>query len=159
VSLEMLSLSLANLNLHEGPSGSDSTSNTSVQSRGGLSQIPPSPAVFERLSSSIRNLTDISQATARRVTCIEKTLNGKLIVLCDLKPFADHFLGVRRGKILRWISPEPHQLYHKQRNLAQAVGASDTVRNHGEFRLWQTSESSSLLWINGISGCGKSTIA
>ena len=148
------SSSLLGLNLKSRPSGSNTRLNQDGESGGNL--LPVTEALT-RLNSSFLDLRDMARTTDKKVTDIEATLMSGLPIL-TLRASFDSAIDARRSKILQWISPEPYQLYHKQREPFNGVVSCNPVRYHREFNLWYGKRTSSLLWLHGIPGCGKTTI-
>ncbi|KAF0316111.1 ankyrin repeat protein [Colletotrichum asianum] len=64
-----------------------------------------------------------------------------------------------RGKILRAISNVPFQQHHKTAKRGRLDGTGRWLLEKGEFQEWRHCSSSSVLWLHGIPGCGKTKLA
>ena len=58
--------------------------------------------------------------------------------------------------ILRWISQEPYIDHHKQAGVLQGTG--QWLLQDPKFLAWQNESASSILWLHGIPGSGKSKL-
>ncbi|KAI1129531.1 hypothetical protein F5Y10DRAFT_264070 [Nemania abortiva] len=64
----------------------------------------------------------------------------------------------RRTEILRWISSEPYAQYHKRERETFLEGTGKWLISHPVFQKWKDDSASSLLWLHGIPGSGKSKL-
>jgi hypothetical protein len=62
---------------------------------------------------------------------------------------AETFSERRRRKILNWISTIAYQDNHKTTSVGLLEGTGDWLRNKPEFREWQASSASGILWLRG----------
>ena len=60
------------------------------------------------------------------------------------------------NKILEWLSASPCSTQHQFLSQSRLPGLGKWLLNHKEFIEWQTSSSSSILLLDGITGSGKS---
>jgi hypothetical protein len=61
-------------------------------------------------------------------------------------------------EILRWISPEPYIQHHKQANREVLEGTGQWLLSNPVFNRWKKESVSSILWLHGIPGSGKSKL-
>lgn len=61
-------------------------------------------------------------------------------------------------KILEWLSASPYYSHHRFLSQSRLPGFGKWLLNHKEYIDWQTSSSSSLLLLDGITGSGKSML-
>jgi hypothetical protein len=66
--------------------------------------------------------------------------------------------GSKRTEILRWISSEPYLQHHKRERDTFLEGTGKWLISHPLFRKWKDESASSLLWLHGIPGSGKSKL-
>ncbi|WYZ34724.1 hypothetical protein EsH8_I_001000 [Colletotrichum jinshuiense] len=64
----------------------------------------------------------------------------------------------RRGKILRWLSNEPYQQHHQQTHGEVMEGTGMWLLQDPTFLQWKKESASSILWLHGIPGSGKSKL-
>jgi hypothetical protein len=62
---------------------------------------------------------------------------------------AETFSGQRRREILNWISTIAYEDNHETAALGLLEGTGAWLRNKGEFREWQASSASEILWLRG----------
>jgi hypothetical protein len=62
------------------------------------------------------------------------------------------------NKILEWLSASPYYNHHQFLSQSRLSGLGKWLLNHKEYIDWQTSSSSSLLLLDGITGSGKSML-
>ena len=61
-------------------------------------------------------------------------------------------------KILQWISPEPYIKHHQQVKEDVLAGTGKWLLLDPVFSSWQSDSISSLLWLHGMIGSGKSKL-
>ncbi|WQF77080.1 Putative NACHT nucleoside triphosphatase, P-loop containing nucleoside triphosphate hydrolase [Colletotrichum destructivum] len=64
----------------------------------------------------------------------------------------------RRVEILRWLSDEPHQQHHQQTYGEVMEGTGKWLLQDPTFLQWKNESASSILWLHGIPGSGKSKL-
>ncbi|KAK2039643.1 hypothetical protein LZ31DRAFT_76858 [Colletotrichum somersetense] len=64
----------------------------------------------------------------------------------------------RRAKILRWISDEPYHQHHQQTHSEVMKGTGGWLLQDQTFIQWKNESASSILWLHGIPGSGKSKL-
>ncbi|KAI1172055.1 ankyrin repeat-containing domain protein [Nemania sp. FL0916] len=60
-----------------------------------------------------------------------------------------------RNELLKWISPIPYGEHHQRINRNRTHGTCEWLLSHPEFRKWNESNSSMILWLQGSPGAGK----
>jgi hypothetical protein len=63
-----------------------------------------------------------------------------------------------RTNILRWLSPEPYKEYHNQARRDVLAGTGKWLLSDSVFKKWKDESASSILWLHGIQGSGKSKL-
>lgn len=66
--------------------------------------------------------------------------------------------GERRNGILRWISDEPYEKHHIQTKDGVLKGTGKWLLHDLTFMRWKNESASSILWLHGIPGSGKSKL-
>ncbi|KAH6983300.1 hypothetical protein BKA56DRAFT_671994 [Ilyonectria sp. MPI-CAGE-AT-0026] len=75
-----------------------------------------------------------------------------------LKAITDQLDAKKRGKILHWISPEPYKQHHEQTKSEVLEGTGKWLLQDPTFLKWKNESASSILWLRGIPGSGKSKL-
>ena len=78
--------------------------------------------------------------------------------LFNVKGFGLLFLASKRTEILRWISPEPYIQHHEQTKKDVLLGTGQWLLSDPVFDKWKKESVSSILWLHGIPGSGKSKL-
>lgn len=71
----------------------------------------------------------------------------------------DHLKQDQRKEILRWISAIPCETHHRDNISTVLAGTGTWLLTCEEYRQWQTSSTSSFIWLSGVPGCGKTKLA
>jgi hypothetical protein len=66
--------------------------------------------------------------------------------------------GTTRIAILQWLSPEPYKMHHAQINKDVLEGTGQWLLSDPVFKQWKSESVSSILWLHGIPGSGKSKL-
>ena len=77
------------------------------------------------------------------------------------KRFQDYQDGLQantRTQILRWLSPIPYMQHHIQAKSDVLPGTGQWLLHDPRLLDWQNSRSSSVLWLHGIPGSGKTKL-
>ena len=77
----------------------------------------------------------------------------------DLKTMKDHFERSKREDILFWISSQPYPQHHEQTKKGLVRGTGQWLLQDPVFQNWKDGSTSSILWLHGIPGSGKSKLA
>ncbi|KAI9686996.1 MAG: hypothetical protein M1822_002749 [Bathelium mastoideum] len=64
----------------------------------------------------------------------------------------------KRTEILQWLSPEPYLQHHEQMKQNTRAGTGAWFLDDKVFKKWKNDPSSSVLWLHGIPGSGKSKL-
>ena len=75
-----------------------------------------------------------------------------------LQSFEDHLKSVERTNILLWMSPEPYMAYHIQNVKDVLQGTGQWLLEEPLYRKWKRESVSSLFWLHGTSGSGKTKL-
>ncbi|KFY17970.1 hypothetical protein V492_00220, partial [Pseudogymnoascus sp. VKM F-4246] len=77
----------------------------------------------------------------------------------DFKKVQDNLEASRRTKILCWVSPEPYSQHHQQAWKDVLSGTGNWLLSDLVFDKWKKESVSSILWLHGIPGSGKTKLA
>ncbi|KAK4087020.1 hypothetical protein Purlil1_8539 [Purpureocillium lilacinum] len=75
-----------------------------------------------------------------------------------LHAITDQLHAQKRGEILRWISAEPYRQHHEQAKSEVLEGTGKWLLQNRTFLRWKNESASSILWLRGIPGSGKSKL-
>ncbi|CAH0045340.1 unnamed protein product [Clonostachys solani] len=75
-----------------------------------------------------------------------------------LHAISDQLEGEQRKKILQRMSAEPYIQHHKQTKSEVLKGTGNWLLENPSFLKWKNESASSILWIRGIPGSGKSKL-
>ena len=67
-------------------------------------------------------------------------------------------LASKRAEIMQWLSPEPYIQHHKQAKQGVLAGTGQWLLTDPIFETWKKESASSILWLHGIPGSGKSKL-
>ena len=76
----------------------------------------------------------------------------------DLQTLHDGFTEAGRREVLRWISPIPYIGHHNQAKSDVLPGTGAWFLKDEKVLSWLRSSSSSMMWLHGIAGSGKSKL-
>jgi hypothetical protein len=105
--------------------------------------------LLESIDAPMRRMND----TLKNV---QDNLEGKSIA-CN-KVFISWILVSKRVEILRWLSPEPYIQHHEQTKKDVLLGSGAWLLSDPVFDTWKNESVSSILWLHGIPGSGKSKL-
>ncbi|TGO81577.1 hypothetical protein BPOR_1097g00010 [Botrytis porri] len=72
-----------------------------------------------------------------------------------LQDYQDSLEFQERETLLRWLSTIPYRKHHKLKRSERLEGSCEWLLNSADYIQWKDSSVSSILWLNGIAGCGK----
>ena len=76
----------------------------------------------------------------------------------DIQALYDGLTIAERGKVLQWISPIPYMQHHSQAKKDVLAGTGAWFLKDKRLLGWLSSSSSSIMWLHGIAGSGKSKL-
>ncbi|KAF2878160.1 hypothetical protein BDV95DRAFT_13028 [Massariosphaeria phaeospora] len=76
----------------------------------------------------------------------------------NLKNVCDDLQASKRAEIVRWLSPVPYIQHHKQTKWDTLAGTGQWLLSDPIFKQWKSDSASSILWLHGIPGSGKSKL-
>ncbi|ORX98360.1 hypothetical protein BCR34DRAFT_577292 [Clohesyomyces aquaticus] len=75
-----------------------------------------------------------------------------------LNKIHDDLQASKRVEIIQWLSPEPYMQYHKQAIQGVLTGTGQWLLSDPVFKKWKDDSASSILWLHGIPGSGKTKL-
>ena len=75
-----------------------------------------------------------------------------------LKNLQDHLQATERLGILEWLSTLPYKKYHNQAQKGILQGTGAWFLKNKQLLEWRVSSYSSILWLHGIPGSGKTKL-
>ena len=76
----------------------------------------------------------------------------------QLRDVQDHLEEDERFKIIQWLSPVPYKKHHEQTRKDILGGTGIWLLQEQQLLDWQVSSSSSIMWLHGAPGSGKSKL-
>tara|TARA_R110002060_G_scaffold73361_3_gene82261 strand:+ start:204 stop:428 length:225 start_codon:yes stop_codon:yes gene_type:complete len=67
-------------------------------------------------------------------------------------------IASQRMNILQWLSPEPYLAHHEQAKREVLPGTGKWLLSDPLFNRWKKESASSILWLHGALGSGKSKL-
>ncbi|KAL8666371.1 MAG: hypothetical protein Q9168_007498 [Polycauliona sp. 1 TL-2023] len=95
------------------------------------------------------------QSLKAMLASMDQPILRTAIQVCEIHTHLKH---EERRKILAWLSTVKYREHHKTSFSAVMPGSGAWLRQKPEFIDWKTSSTSSILWIRGIPGSGKSKL-
>lgn len=76
----------------------------------------------------------------------------------QLKGIEDHLHSNKRLEVLTWMSAQPYKAYHNQNRRDILEGSGHWLLEDPIFKKWKRDSASSLSWLRGSSGTGKTKL-
>ena len=87
------------------------------------------------------------------------TIDGPIVRMSSqLNRIEDRFDRSKRFEILRWVSAQPYLEHHEQISKKALTGTGNWLLEDPLYAKWHKESTSSLLWLHGKVGAGKSTL-
>ena len=116
----------------------------------------------EITSALTKNITSLQDNNTRKFDDMEKLMKAfdKPLVrtVGTLQDLQDHLKAEERRGLLAWLSRIPCRDHHEIMYREVLPDTGLWLLQKADFVKWQSSSSSSLLWLHGIPGAGKSTL-
>ena len=116
----------------------------------------------EMTSALMANITSLNDKNTKKIDDLEKLMKAfdepLVRTVGALQDLQDHLKAEERRDLLAWLSRIPCRDHH---DIIYREVLSDTglwLLRKSAFVEWQSSSSSSVLWLHGIPGAGKSTL-
>ena len=104
-------------------------------------------------------VTDSIDTTRRELTCILKALEEPFLRVADqLQQYSNSLQRDEYTRICRWLSTVPFRQHHRTHLAGLIPGSGEWFLNDSKFVDWRRSSSSSILWLHGVPGSGKTKL-
>lgn len=116
-----------------------------------------------------QNVDALSRTVLSDNTIIRKDVNILLQLSSELKApmhriasqlfdLSDDHDASRRAAVLSWLSDIPYEQHHETSRKGRHLGSGEWLLQKPEYEDWRISSFSSILWLHGIPGSGKTTL-
>ena len=75
-----------------------------------------------------------------------------------IESLQDNLQSKQRAEILNWLSPIPYRCHHERAHSEILLGTGAWLLEDDNLIEWRKTSSSSILWLHGIPGSGKSKL-
>ena len=111
------------------------------------------------ISDSLEALSISQYEKHRGLIDLLHTIDGPILRMSSqLNSIEDRLDRSRRFEILRWISAQPYLEHHEQISKKALAGTGKWLLEDPLYAKWHKGSTSSLLWLHGKVGAGKSTL-
>ena len=111
------------------------------------------------ISDSLGALSISQYENYARLKDLLQSIDGPVLRMSSqLNDIEDNLDQSKRYEILRWLSAQPHQEHHEQIGKKALAGTGRWLLEDSIYAEWHKRSSSSLLWLHGKVGAGKSTL-
>lgn len=94
-----------------------------------------------------------------RLNDLLQSIDGPVLRMSSqLDEIEDNLDKSKRHEILRWLSAQPHHEHHEQIRKKALAGTGRWLVEDSTYAEWHKGSTSSLLWLHGKVGAGKSTL-
>ncbi len=116
-------------------------------------------ARLDRLDDAIGHIVGPSRSRqAQTRSLFQRCVSRLLILQRAVAAFEGGYKVYDRLKILKWLSVIPYQQHHKQAYSEVQQGTGTWFLQDTFYKSWKDMPESSLLWLHGPPGCGKSKL-
>ena len=116
----------------------------------------------EMTSALTKHVTSLQDSTTQRFDELEKLMKAfdepLVRTMGTVQHLQDHLKAEERRGLLAWLSRIPCREHHEMTYREVLPDTGLWLLNKADFLEWQSSSSSSLLWLRGIPGAGKSKL-
>lgn len=111
------------------------------------------------INSAITTLDEKNQQSFQSLEALLQLLTAPVLRLSDpLTLLQDTLQDEERRKFLLWLSGYNYRQYHESSYKEVVPNTCQWIFSKTEYQEWQRSSVSSILWIHGIPGCGKTKL-
>ena len=111
------------------------------------------------ISDSLEALSISQYEKHRGLMDLLHTINGPILrMTSQLNGIEDRLDKSKRFEILRWVSAQPYLEHHEQISKKALTGTGRWLLEDPLYAKWHKGSTSSLLWLHGKVGAGKSTL-
>lgn len=111
------------------------------------------------ITEALGSLSITQESSYSQMLSLLHTIDGPIFRMSgQLHSVEDHLDKEERVKILRWLSSQPYMEHHEQIVKHVLSGSGRWLLQDPMYIQWHRSSASSLLWLHGKVGSGKSTL-
>ena len=111
------------------------------------------------INDSLKALSIVQREKHAGLMELLRTIDGPIFRMSDqLNGIEDHLDRSNRCDILRWVSAQPYLEHHEQISKSALPGTGKWLLEDSTYADWHKGSASSLLWLHGKVGAGKSTL-
>ena len=111
------------------------------------------------ISDSLGALAISQDENYAKLKDLLQSIDGPILRMSSqLNGIEDDLNKSKRDEILSWLSRQPYQEYHEQIQKKALAGTGRWLLEDPSYAEWHRGSSSSLLWLHGKVGAGKSTL-
>ena len=111
------------------------------------------------ISDSLEALSICQYEKHRGLMDLLHTIDGPILRMSsELNVIEDQLDRSKRFEILRWVSAQPYLEHHEQISKKALAGTGNWLLEDPLYANWHKGSTSSLLWLHGKVGAGKSTL-
>lgn len=111
------------------------------------------------INVSLKALSVVQDEKLAGLMELLRTIDGPIFRMSDqLNGIEDHLDRSNRCDILRWVSAQPYLEHHEQISKSALPGTGKWLLEDSTYADWHKGSASSLLWLHGKVGAGKSTL-
>lgn len=115
--------------------------------------------VNKEIARSLRGLDLAGQNNHQRLLALWQKVDEPISRISrSLALIEDSLEKSKRREILDWVSNQPYTSYHHQVSSSVLPGTGQWLLHDSDFVFWQQESASSLLWLHGSPGTGKSKL-
>lgn len=117
----------------------------------------------EMISALTKNVNSLHDDATNKIEGLGKMMKGfddpLVRTVGTLQDLQDQLKAEERRGLLTWLSRIPYREHHHMAYRDVLPGTGLWLLQKAEFLSWRTSSSSSILWLHGIPGAGKSKLS
>ena len=111
------------------------------------------------IKESLGVLSTTQYENNARLKDLLQSIDGPVLRMSSqLNDVVENLDKSKRQEILRWLSAQPHQEHHEQIRKKALAGTGRWLVEDSTYAEWHKGSTSSLLWLHGKVGAGKSTL-
>ena len=111
------------------------------------------------IKESLGALSISQYENSAKLKDILQSIDGPVLRMSSqLNEIEDNLDKTKRHEILRWLSAQPHHEHHEQIRKKALAGTGRWLVEDSTYAEWHKGSTSSLLWLHGKVGAGKSTL-
>ena len=115
--------------------------------------------ISRRMEASVSTLGQEQATNYQKLKKLLEEIDGPIQRMSNqLRHFEDHLKSTERMEVLKWMSSLPYTAYHNQNKKDVLEGTGQWLLSDPVFREWKNDSASSLLWVHGRSGTGKTKL-